>query len=210
MNARSYFGARYYRAEIGRFTTIDPVYTWKENLADPQRWNRYGYVRNNPLRFVDPDGRCIDGCAIEIGLGVALYALATQTATYLRSPQGQRAVQQVVSDTGAMVTTAVGTIRSWFQADQTQSGPKPSGNGTTAKPASEFKIPKPGVSAKEGAKDVPSWALGKRPKVGESGKDFAERLIREKTGKPPTETGPGSEFNKIKKWGDRSFIDPPK
>jgi RHS repeat-associated protein len=59
-NARSYFGARYYRAEIGRFTTIDPVYTWSENLTDPQRWNRYAYVRNNPLRWTDPDGRCID------------------------------------------------------------------------------------------------------------------------------------------------------
>jgi RHS repeat-associated protein len=52
-----YFGARYYRAEIGRFTTIDPVYTWKENLEDPQKWNRYAYVTNNPLRFTDPDGK---------------------------------------------------------------------------------------------------------------------------------------------------------
>ncbi len=32
-----YFGARYYRANIGRFTTIDPVHTWNENLEDPQR-----------------------------------------------------------------------------------------------------------------------------------------------------------------------------
>ncbi len=56
-HARSYFGARYLRADLGRFTTIDPVYTWTENLVDPQRWNRYSYVRNNPLRWVDPDGR---------------------------------------------------------------------------------------------------------------------------------------------------------
>ena len=54
-----YFGARYYRAGIGRFTTVDPVVTWKENLEDPQRWNRYAYVRNNPLRYTDPDGRII-------------------------------------------------------------------------------------------------------------------------------------------------------
>jgi len=54
-----YFGARYYAPQIGRFTTIDPVYTWSENLTDPQRWNRYANVRNNPLRWVDPDGRDI-------------------------------------------------------------------------------------------------------------------------------------------------------
>jgi RHS repeat-associated protein len=56
-NARSYFGARYYRADLARFTTVDPVYTWQENLADPQRWNRYAYARNNPLRWVDPTGK---------------------------------------------------------------------------------------------------------------------------------------------------------
>ena len=41
-----YFGARYYDSNIGRFSSVDPV---KEN--EP-----YSYVRNNPLRFVDPDG----------------------------------------------------------------------------------------------------------------------------------------------------------
>lgn len=52
-----YFGARYYGAKAGRFTAIDPVYTWQENIVDPQRWNRYAHTRNNPLRYVDPDGR---------------------------------------------------------------------------------------------------------------------------------------------------------
>jgi len=52
-----YFGARYYSGRVGRFTGVDPVYTWRENLADPQRWNRYAYGRNNPYRYVDPDGR---------------------------------------------------------------------------------------------------------------------------------------------------------
>jgi RHS repeat-associated protein len=52
-----YFGARYYGSRIGRLTTTDPVYTWQENILDPQRWNRYAYGRNNPLRYVDPDGK---------------------------------------------------------------------------------------------------------------------------------------------------------
>jgi RHS repeat-associated protein len=51
------FGARYYAQRVGRFTTIDPVLDQQAALLDPQRWNRYGYVSNNPLRFVDPDGR---------------------------------------------------------------------------------------------------------------------------------------------------------
>jgi RHS repeat-associated protein len=54
-----YYGARYYGSKIGRFTTVDPVYTWEENILDPQRWSRYAYARNNPLRYVDPDGRVI-------------------------------------------------------------------------------------------------------------------------------------------------------
>jgi RHS repeat-associated protein len=70
---RPYFGARYYGSRIGRFTTIDPVYTWQENLVDPQRWNRYAYARNNPLRYKDPDGRVIETVA-DIGfIGYDLF-----------------------------------------------------------------------------------------------------------------------------------------
>ncbi len=52
-----YFGARYYRAQSGRFTTIDPVLNVDEALTDPQRWNRYSYAVNRPLTMIDPDGR---------------------------------------------------------------------------------------------------------------------------------------------------------
>jgi RHS repeat-associated protein len=52
-----YFGARYYGPRLGRFTAVDPVQTTEANLLDPERWNRYAYARNNPQRYVDPDGR---------------------------------------------------------------------------------------------------------------------------------------------------------
>lgn len=55
-----YFGGRYYAGRVGRFTTVDPAYELEDNLLDPQRWNRYAYVRNNPLRYSDPDGRIIE------------------------------------------------------------------------------------------------------------------------------------------------------
>jgi RHS repeat-associated protein len=52
-----YFGARYYASTTGRFTTVDPVLDLQKAALDPQRWNRYAYALNNPLRNVDPDGK---------------------------------------------------------------------------------------------------------------------------------------------------------
>jgi RHS repeat-associated protein len=55
-----YFGARYYGSRIARFTTVDPVVDIKAALVDPQRWNKYAYGRNNPLRYVDPTGAVLE------------------------------------------------------------------------------------------------------------------------------------------------------
>ena len=46
---------------------------------------------------------------------------------------------------------------------------------------------------------------GERPLTTEDGRDFARRLLDDKYGAGNYPTGPGSEFNKIKKWGDRAF-----
>lgn len=52
-----YFGARYYGATLGRFTSVDPIKLTVARLYDPQRINLYGYCRNNPLTYLDPDGQ---------------------------------------------------------------------------------------------------------------------------------------------------------
>jgi len=49
-----YAKARYYHPGIGRFLSNDPV---GGNVEASQSWNRYSYTLNNPLIFVDPDGR---------------------------------------------------------------------------------------------------------------------------------------------------------
>ncbi|HKY30179.1 MAG TPA: PA14 domain-containing protein, partial [Pyrinomonadaceae bacterium] len=55
-----YFLARYYSSTQGRFTSVDPIFFQKEMLIDPQRYNRYSYVRNNPLKYIDPEGQAIE------------------------------------------------------------------------------------------------------------------------------------------------------
>lgn len=42
-------------APDGRFLSVDPGKDW--DPAQPQSWNMYSYVRNNPVNRVDPDGR---------------------------------------------------------------------------------------------------------------------------------------------------------
>jgi RHS repeat-associated protein len=52
-----YFGARFYSAGQGRFTGVDPVVLTKKQMVNPQRWNKYAYVINNPVTSYDPNGR---------------------------------------------------------------------------------------------------------------------------------------------------------
>ncbi len=51
-----YFGARYYSARLGRFVSPDAPFA-DQFASAPQSWSLYGYVRDNPLRFLDPTGR---------------------------------------------------------------------------------------------------------------------------------------------------------
>ncbi|MGJ5819165.1 RHS repeat-associated core domain-containing protein [Paludibaculum fermentans] len=46
---------RYYASSWGRFTTADP-YRASGGPTDPQSWNRYTYVGNEPVGFMDPAG----------------------------------------------------------------------------------------------------------------------------------------------------------
>ena len=51
------YHARFYSPALGRFISAD---TLVPNPASPGDFNRYAYVRNNPLRYVDPTGHLTD------------------------------------------------------------------------------------------------------------------------------------------------------
>jgi RHS repeat-associated protein len=55
-----YMHARYYRAGVGRFLSVDPIVQQKRAMPMPQMWNRYSYTMNNPLKLIDPTGMIIE------------------------------------------------------------------------------------------------------------------------------------------------------
>ena len=48
--------ARYFNSDIGRFSSPD-YFGNDTNTVDPQSWNLYVYVRNNPLKYIDSAGK---------------------------------------------------------------------------------------------------------------------------------------------------------
>jgi RHS repeat-associated protein len=85
------YGARYYSPGLGRFMSADwsakPVPIPFANLRDPQTFNLYGYVRNNPTSLADPDGHAIqlsdDEQKRKHQLAAAQQAVGKQAGKYL-------------------------------------------------------------------------------------------------------------------------------
>ncbi len=56
-NYLDYMHARSTNPGLGRFLSVDPVIDQRRAVRNPQMWNRYAYVINNPIRYTDPTGR---------------------------------------------------------------------------------------------------------------------------------------------------------
>jgi RHS repeat-associated protein len=59
-----WFEIRHMSGAQGRFQSVDPGNAGA-SLADPQTWNAYSYVGNNPLSYVDPSGMA--GFSLSVG-----------------------------------------------------------------------------------------------------------------------------------------------
>jgi RHS repeat-associated protein len=87
-SGNDYFGARYFASSMGRFLSPDPgPYIWN----DPQTLNRYAYSRNNPLKFIDPNGQYF---VIASGNEHARQAISM----LLRSNTGRALVGSIAAD----------------------------------------------------------------------------------------------------------------
>ena len=61
-----YYKARWYDPALGRFNQADTIIPKAEN---PQSWDRYSYVKNNPISYNDPSGHCELVCVLAIIMG---------------------------------------------------------------------------------------------------------------------------------------------
>ena len=81
-----YLRARYYDPVIGRFISVDP---YLGRLAEPATQNRYVYVRNNPMIYVDPSGHAtldITGAAFYGGGASASLRFDTESGNLYLVP----------------------------------------------------------------------------------------------------------------------------
>jgi RHS repeat-associated protein len=78
-----YYNFRYYIPELARFAEGDDIIP---DLANPQSYNRYSYVMNNPLRYTDPSGHAgweqgLDNLADALAAASPPQAVAVERGT---------------------------------------------------------------------------------------------------------------------------------
>lgn len=76
-SGNDYNHARYQSSTLGRFLSPDVLGGKPE---DPQTWNRYAYARNNPLKFVDPDGKAFDIFIDVVSIGYDIFDIGRSVA----------------------------------------------------------------------------------------------------------------------------------
>jgi len=97
-----FYQARWYDPALGRFAQADSIIP---QPGDPREWDRYGYVRNNPVNETDSSGHCVDGittipCLMALiavtGFfgGAAIYEFNVSGKSWWESPEDAGATAQ--------------------------------------------------------------------------------------------------------------------
>jgi len=135
--------------------TSNPADRNAVHLDDPQTWNMYAYVRNNPTTLTDPSGLCLeDACIVEGLFLLGAYA----TTTYLASPAGQNALrntEQVIGAVGQSISKMLGSAADTQTATIHQKSDQPTQGSETRRPEAEEQPSVEGESTAErqGAQD---------------------------------------------------------
>jgi YD repeat-containing protein len=181
-------GVRAVETASGQWTTPD---AYAGDIHDPASQKRFMWDRNNPYQYSDPSGYY---AGIPDAAGQNTFS-GWGTADWWK---GQNGGSEGSSETDS--DKASGDIAYAGR-------PKPADE--EPKQPSEKTKKQSKKSGKERSSQRPSWVAYMKdpePKPGESGNDYATRMIHEKYeiwDRRYWDTGPKSEYNQIRKWFDR-------
>ena len=102
-----YYGIRYYDKMLIGWTQADPLYRFTPDAArvEPRRAGLYAFSGNNPLRYIDPDGRDWKDIGQRVPEGMRAVAPVVQQVSQL-GPPGRLAGAVVL---GVAIGVALGT-----------------------------------------------------------------------------------------------------
>ncbi|MDX2044467.1 MAG: RHS repeat-associated core domain-containing protein, partial [Acidobacteriota bacterium] len=111
----NYAKARTYNHNRARFMQPDPLQNWVSDTTDPLSFNLYGYVGNDSVNFVDPDGQipiaaAIIGASALVGGAIEAYRCKGCTAGQRFKAFGIGALAGAISGTAAVFGAAAGTV----------------------------------------------------------------------------------------------------
>jgi RHS repeat-associated protein len=122
-----YMMARYYSSSLGRFMAVDPGDD--THPEDPQSWNKYSYVRNNPIGMRDPDGRIagVDDAAEVMAVYTAGAAVVGAVVGFWNAPSSGDPKQtngQALMSTAAAALQAMGNSTNLLGNNSSDAGAK--------------------------------------------------------------------------------------
>ena len=134
-SGNDYFGARYYASSMGRWMSPDKPFA-DQHASNPQSWNLYSYVRNNPLISIDDNGQVtIEIRYNQLGPGYThSFIVVTDrdgTKTVFRAgPSNQPSSLWITPATGGAASQTSGSQSSGSDSSNSSSpGGGPTGNG---------------------------------------------------------------------------------
>ena len=174
---------RYYDPSLGRYLRADPI-----GLAGGI--NLFAYTASNPINAIDPLGLDFGIISGPLGAGAFGAAFGIMATHYASQAEVD------ISDNSEFNENLAAAALSVFSGGSI--------DVTTLLMAKRSKS-----SQKKRATDIPSWVTNYPRGPNESCADYAARILEEKYGcgsQKATKRGPGSEYSKIKKNGERGNL----